>query len=126
MPFFSFTEILCGLTVRGFQSSVTTAQHASVYHQCQLRAAACNFCVRDEATVEWMLKFQPLISDFDPCNVMVYIQWKCEIHEKYSKIEQHKARLATVAQHVCGVELSYSCKINVIFQILASNRENQM
>lgn len=64
--FFLFTEILCGLTVRGFQSAVTTTQHASVYHQCQLRAAACYFCgVSDEATVERMLKFQPLIVDFD-------------------------------------------------------------
>ena len=63
---FFLTEILFSLTVRGFQRAVLTAQHASVYRRSRLRAAERYFCgVRDEATVESVLKFHPIILDFD-------------------------------------------------------------
>lgn len=50
------------MTARGFQKTVTTGQHASV----SLRAAACYFCVvRDEATMERILKFQQIFADYN-------------------------------------------------------------
>lgn len=59
--------ILYKLTLRGFQSTVTTGKRVFACHKCRGRAAAFYFYgVRDAATVEMILKFQQIIVDSNP------------------------------------------------------------